>query len=206
MGSCCSTPSSKPTPDNSIELQPHHPTNITLTHPSPAITISPAHGHSNVTRPPPPPRLTRLSEIIDPATLNPSSHVRTPSGDLLGREAYVARPDRPRTIAERQQAIRERCLVQQRSLETLAGSVSVGGRSGSGFGGGSHSEGSEVGLLAVAPAVVPGRGAEVGGREVVRVRAGLRGARMVEVRRGTGRAGGREGVVGVLGRWFGGRE
>lgn len=65
-------------------------------------------GHSDVTRPPPPPRIHSLSELIDPAELPIDSHVRSPSGNLLAPEQYLVHPNRPRSMRERQQEIREK--------------------------------------------------------------------------------------------------
>ena len=76
--------------------------------------IDEQEGHSNVTRPPPPPRLRRLSELIDPNELTIDSHVRSPSGNLLAVEQFLVHPDRPRSIRERQEQIRERVRVASR--------------------------------------------------------------------------------------------
>jgi len=45
-------------------------------------------GHSNVSRPPPPPRLHRLSELLDPAKLD-GGHVRSPSGNISRRTSFL---------------------------------------------------------------------------------------------------------------------
>ena len=71
-------------------------------------------GHSNVTRPPPPPRLLRLSELIDPAKLGVDGHVRSPSGNVLAPEQFLVHPDRPRSIRERQERIREQVRAASR--------------------------------------------------------------------------------------------
>ncbi|RMY77770.1 hypothetical protein D0863_01101 [Hortaea werneckii] len=65
-------------------------------------------GHSDVSRPPRPSRLRRLSELIDPLTLGAKSHVRSPSGQILGAAEFMAHPGRPLSIRERQEAIREK--------------------------------------------------------------------------------------------------
>ncbi|RMY10204.1 hypothetical protein D0867_08471 [Hortaea werneckii] len=65
-------------------------------------------GHSDVSRPPRPSRLRRLSELIDPLTLGERSHVRSPSGQILGAAEFMAHPGRPLSIRERQEAIREK--------------------------------------------------------------------------------------------------
>jgi len=70
-------------------------------------------GHSNVTRPPPPPRLHRLSELLDPAKLD-GGHVRSPSGNILAPDQFLAHPDRPRSIRERQEDIREKVRAASR--------------------------------------------------------------------------------------------
>ncbi|KAK3074607.1 hypothetical protein LTR53_002818 [Teratosphaeriaceae sp. CCFEE 6253] len=80
---------------------------------SPA-TIHELHGHSNVSRPPPPPRLRHLSELIDPAEISIDSHVRSPSGHLLAPEQYLVHPNRPLSIRERQMAIQERVRAASR--------------------------------------------------------------------------------------------
>ncbi|KAI7611439.1 hypothetical protein KC319_g20493, partial [Hortaea werneckii] len=61
-----------------------------------------------VSRPPQPSRLRRLSELIDPLTLGERSHVRSPSGQILGAAEFMAHPGRPLSIRERQEAIREK--------------------------------------------------------------------------------------------------
>lgn len=59
--------------------------------------LSAFEGHSDVSRPPPPPRLRHLSELIDPVDLAVDSQVRSPSGTFkcwasegLGRNAATA--------------------------------------------------------------------------------------------------------------------
>lgn len=84
-----------------------------------AVDLAPVHihateGHSNVSRPPAPKRLNRLSELIDPMDLPAIGHVRSPSGDILGAEEYFARPSRPRSIRERQETIREKVAAASR--------------------------------------------------------------------------------------------
>ena len=79
--------------------------------PAPLATPPQAHhteGHSDVSRPPQPSRLRRLSELIDPLTLGERSHVRSPSGQILGAAEFMAHPGRPLSIRERQEAIREK--------------------------------------------------------------------------------------------------
>ena len=79
--------------------------------PAPPATPPQVHhteGHSDVSRPPQPSRLRRLSELIDPLTLGERSHVRSPSGQILGAAEFMAHPGRPLSIRERQEAIREK--------------------------------------------------------------------------------------------------
>lgn len=86
---------------NKIHPAPHEPSFEVATQ------IDTLEGHSNVTRPPPPPRLHQLSELIDPAELPIDSHIRSPSGTLLALEQFLVHPDRPRSMRERQEAIQE---------------------------------------------------------------------------------------------------
>jgi hypothetical protein len=72
------------------------------------IRVDELEGHSNVTRPPRPPRLRHLSELIDPAELDIDSHIRSPSGTILALEQFLVHPDRPRSMRERQEQIREK--------------------------------------------------------------------------------------------------
>lgn len=80
----------------------------------PSIKIDNVEGHSNVTRPPPPPRLRHLSELIDPAELPMDCHIRSPSGTLLALEQFLVHPDRPRSIRERQEEIKEKVRAASR--------------------------------------------------------------------------------------------
>lgn len=79
-----------------------------------AVRIDDTEGHSNVSRPPPPPRLRRLSELIDPEDINPNARVRSPSGNLLAAEEFLKHPDRPPSMRERQEIIRERVRAASR--------------------------------------------------------------------------------------------
>jgi hypothetical protein len=83
------------------------------------IEVDEQEGHSNVTRPPPPPRLRRLSELIDPHELTIDSHIRSPSGNLLAVEQFLVHPDRPRSMRERQEQIREKVRAASRLGQTL---------------------------------------------------------------------------------------
>lgn len=59
-----------------------------------------------VTRPGLPRQLTRLSSLIDPAGLGEGWKVKSPSGNLLGPNAFIDRPDRPLSVRERQERVR----------------------------------------------------------------------------------------------------
>ncbi|KAK5167592.1 uncharacterized protein LTR77_007291 [Saxophila tyrrhenica] len=72
------------------------------------------NGHSNVTRPPPPPRIHSLSELIDPAEVEMDSHIRSPSGNLLAPEQFLTHPSRPRSMRERQAEIRDKVRAASR--------------------------------------------------------------------------------------------
>ncbi|KYG41345.1 hypothetical protein M433DRAFT_8022 [Acidomyces richmondensis BFW] len=82
-------------------------------------------GHSNVSRPPLPPQLHRLSELVDPAMLPDGSHVRSLSGTIYTPEAFCTHPNRPRSIRERQENIREK-VKQARAASRLALEVEDG--------------------------------------------------------------------------------
>ena len=118
---------------------------------SPAPTSSPyshdgspyAHGHDEITPPAPPRVLNRLSEIIDPRDLiqdelylmTPTRHgsssqampytfrglVQSPSGNELGAEEFIAHPNRPLAMWERQervlQATRDRLEMLEMELQ-----------------------------------------------------------------------------------------
>lgn len=69
-------------------------------------SLDPCYGH-DITSPAPPPRLRRLSELIDPTSLQAYNHVvKSPSGNVLGRKSFVARDDRPLSLRERQERVR----------------------------------------------------------------------------------------------------
>ncbi|KAK4553940.1 hypothetical protein LTR86_009116 [Recurvomyces mirabilis] len=73
-----------------------------------SLGIDDMDGHADVSRPPPPPRIRHLSELIDPAELPIDAHVRSPSGHLLAPEQFLVHPDRPLSMRERQEEIREK--------------------------------------------------------------------------------------------------
>lgn len=104
---------------SSCEILPTCSLNPGTSHTSDVInsscaTVHELDGHSNVSRPPPPPRLRHLSELIDPAELPIDGHVRSPSGHLLAPEQFLVHPDRPLSIRERQAAIQERVRAASR--------------------------------------------------------------------------------------------
>ena len=60
-------------------------------------------------QPAPRKHLRTLSELIDPTQLTgDNAAVRSPSGNVLGRKSFMARKDRPLSLPERQQNIRQR--------------------------------------------------------------------------------------------------
>ncbi|KAK5136922.1 hypothetical protein LTR08_001429 [Meristemomyces frigidus] len=90
-------------------------------------------GHSNVSRPPPPPRLRHLSELIDPMDLaTADGHVRSPSGNMLEPAQWLVHPDRPMSIRERQERIQERMRAASRlgEVESAGEEVGKGGKKG----------------------------------------------------------------------------
>ena len=103
----------------------HNGEDLTRHHSRTDIDIDEQEGHSNVTRPPPPPRLRRLSELIDPHELTIDSHVRSPSGNLLAVEQFLVHPDRPRSIRERQEQIREKVRAASRLGQEFENAVEV---------------------------------------------------------------------------------
>lgn len=80
----------------------------------PSVNVDDTEGHTNVTRPPPPPRLHQLDELIDPAELPIDCHIRSPSGTMLALEQFLVHPDRPRSIRERQEQINEKVRAASR--------------------------------------------------------------------------------------------
>ena len=67
-------------------------------------------------------------ELIDPAELPIDSHVRSPSGRLLAPEQFLVHPDRPLSIRERQEEIREKVRTASRlgvEAETVEETVAV---------------------------------------------------------------------------------
>lgn len=85
----------------------------------PTIEIDEQEGHSDVTRPPPPPQLRRLSELIDPHDVAMDSQIRSPSGNLLAPEQFLVHPDRPKSIRERQEQINARVRAASRAASRL---------------------------------------------------------------------------------------
>ena len=72
------------------------------------VEVHELDGHSNITRPPPPPRVRHLSELIDPMDIPANTHVRSPSGNVLDAEEWAAHPMRPRSLRERREEILRR--------------------------------------------------------------------------------------------------
>lgn len=73
--------------------EPKHPKQ------SKRLTISP---------PAPPKVVRRISELIDPETIvDTDDYVKSPSGNFLGRADFSAREDRPLSLRERQERIRQ---------------------------------------------------------------------------------------------------
>ncbi|KAL1297701.1 hypothetical protein AAFC00_006249 [Neodothiora populina] len=60
------------------------------------------------------PHIRHLSELIDPAMLvDDDAAVRSPSGHMLDRRAYVEREDRPLSMRERQERVRHQVMLQR---------------------------------------------------------------------------------------------
>lgn len=95
------------TPAPPLPGQPMHNANV---------NVDPIKGHSNVTIPKPPPRKHRFSELIDLDTYSPDSQVRSPSGNLLSIAEAKAREDRPKSIKERQEAIRRKIAEKEQEI------------------------------------------------------------------------------------------
>lgn len=123
-----------------LNIPPPAPSNIPYIS-QPAHTVS-KRGHTapsypNISRLHPCPRLHfhHLSELIDPIDLDVDSHVRSPSGNLLAPEQFLVHPDRPRSMRERQEEIRERVRGVSR--------LGVEGEAEEGIGGREKEEGGE---------------------------------------------------------------
>ncbi|KAI5272705.1 hypothetical protein E4T47_04005 [Aureobasidium subglaciale] len=72
---------------------------------------------SGITRPSPArPLIRRYSELIDPTQLD-NQQVRSPSGNLLSGSSYNLRGDRPLSVRERQERIRQQMSQKRRELE-----------------------------------------------------------------------------------------
>ena len=80
------------------------------------------------------PKINRLSELIDPISLanNNEKVVRSPSGQMLGRRSFEEREDRPLSMRERQELIRQRVMAQTAQLAAEAEAEKKGGRTGQG--------------------------------------------------------------------------
>ena len=65
----------------------------------------------SISPPAPPPHLRKLSELIDPASLfGDDWAVKSPSGNMLCRQAFQERKDRPLSMRERQERIRQEMI------------------------------------------------------------------------------------------------
>ncbi|KAI5251836.1 hypothetical protein E4T42_04017 [Aureobasidium subglaciale] len=72
---------------------------------------------SGITRPSPArPLIRRYSELIDPTQLD-NQQVRSPSGHLLSGSSYNLRGDRPLSVRERQERIRQQMSQKRREQE-----------------------------------------------------------------------------------------
>ena len=100
--------------DEDIQSVPRNPTIRVVSDSSATVRDHELEGHSDVSRPPPPPRLRHLSELIDPADLAVDSHIRSPSGKLLAPEQFLVHPNRPLSIRERQEEIKEKVRAASR--------------------------------------------------------------------------------------------
>lgn len=61
------------------------------------------------------PNVRRLSELIDPTLLvsDDGKAIRSPSGNMLGRQSFEERLDRPLSMRERQESIRQQLMLQR---------------------------------------------------------------------------------------------
>lgn len=71
-------------------------------------------------RTPAKPMVRRFSELLDPAILD-DQQIRSPSGNLLSGSTYALREDRPLSIRERQEIIRQR-LNQSKDMTEVRSS------------------------------------------------------------------------------------
>ena len=73
--------------------------------------------------------IRRYSELLDP-TLLEEQQVRSPSGHLLSGSTYALRDDRPLSVRERQERIRQQIKLQhQQSVNNVRSQVNANGRS-----------------------------------------------------------------------------
>lgn len=76
---------------------------------------------SGITHPKPArPLIRRYSELIDPAQLE-SLQVRSPSGNMLTGSRYNLRDDRPLSVRERQERIRQQIMQKKQEQEMAEG-------------------------------------------------------------------------------------
>lgn len=72
-----------------------------------AVSIDPLEGHSNVGRPMVREDRSNMTEILNLSQqVKAKGHVRSPSGNVLSADEFMARPDRPKLLEERQENIR----------------------------------------------------------------------------------------------------
>ncbi|KAH0347959.1 hypothetical protein KCU83_g6598, partial [Aureobasidium melanogenum] len=76
---------------------------------------------SGITHPKPArPLIRRYSELIDPAQLD-NLQVRSPSGNMLTGSRYNLRDDRPLSVRERQERIRQQIMQKKQEQEMAQG-------------------------------------------------------------------------------------
>lgn len=88
-----------------------------------AISKSSTDGEteSGITHPKPArPLIRRYSELIDPAQLE-NLQVRSPSGNMLSGSRYNLRDDRPLSVRERQERIRQQIMQKKQEQEMAEG-------------------------------------------------------------------------------------
>ncbi|KAK4632191.1 hypothetical protein CLAFUW4_03284 [Fulvia fulva] len=80
--------------------------------------IDPQEGHSDVARPVAHVPSSNVDEIYELSeAVRNNGHIRSPSGNILSTDEFMARDDRPRLVSERQSNIRRRAVeANERSL------------------------------------------------------------------------------------------
>lgn len=73
------------------------------------VTVETFAGEESISEPKPArPHIRHLSELIDPALLaEDSKAIRSPSGNYLDRNSFFQREDRPLSLRERQERVRQ---------------------------------------------------------------------------------------------------